>query len=458
MSCGGTFSTDPALTGCTHELRETQDDPLTERSKLTPELLKALPKAHLHCHLDGCMRPATLIELASELNITHTAEGLELPTTAQTAEAIMRAPKECDSLVQYLKAFDVSLSVMQHANALRRIVVEVCEDAVADGVRYIELRFAPMLHTNAGLTLGEVMDAVLDGKAHAELTLPVVVGMIVCGIRHFDPAVVEQQASLAWRYRDRGVVGFDLAGPESGFSSLLHERAFDMVRKGRLNCTLHSAEAADWQSAHDSVLQCGAQRLGHGVRMDPMYGGPLAMVQWCADRQIAVEVCLTSNVQTKAITSFDHHPVSHFLDVGIPCAVSCDNVTVSDTTLSNEYVEFCKWYKLSPRQIIQLIDDSFKATFARPDIRRSMRRGALLDALHLMQKAGIDIQPAILAMRPFHADVLYRSVSESSSGGSGGGGGRSKPALLTAELLALLPKAGNQFLPSENNCSSILGK
>lgn len=156
----------------------------------------------------------------------HTSEGLELPTTAEGAAAIMRAPKECDSLVQYLKAFDVSLSVMQHVHAVRRIVVEACEDAAMDGVRYLELRFAPMLHTRGDLELAEVMDAVLEGKAHAELALPIVVGILVCGIRHLDPAVVEQQASLAWLYRDRGVVGFDLAGPEAGFSSLLHERAF----------------------------------------------------------------------------------------------------------------------------------------------------------------------------------------------------------------------------------------
>ena len=234
---------------------------------------------------------------------------------------------ECESLEQYLKAFDVSLSVMQQPDAIRRIVVEACTDAVDDGVRYLELRFAPMLHTDGGLQLAEVMDAVLEGKLHAELTLNITVGVIICGIRHFDPAVVEQQASLAWRYRERGVVGFDLAGPEAGFSSLLHERAFSTVRKGRLQCTLHSAEAAGWESAHDSVLSCGAQRLGHGVRMDPMYGGPQAMVQWCADRRIAVEVCLTSNVQTKAITAFESHPVSHYLEMGIPCAVSCAKPT-----------------------------------------------------------------------------------------------------------------------------------
>ena len=192
---------------------------------------------------------------------------------------------ECESLEQYLKAFDVSLSVMQQPDAIRRIVVEACTDAVDDGVRYLELRFAPMLHTDGGLQLAEVMDAVLEGKLHAELTLNITVGVIICGIRHFDPAVVEQQASLAWRYRERGVVGFDLAGPEAGFSSLLHERAFSTVRKGRLQCTLHSAEAAGWESAHDSVLSCGAQRLGHGVRMDPMYGGPQAMVLTRWDRR-----------------------------------------------------------------------------------------------------------------------------------------------------------------------------
>jgi adenosine deaminase len=197
------------------------------------DVLRKLPKAELHCHLDGSVRPQTIIDLAKE-------QGVALPTfDVNELRKLICVPLDCPSLEEYLRGFDITLLVLQKQYAIVRVFYEMCEDAVRDGVTYLEVRFSPILHTRHGMALSTVMEAVIEAQAAAELRLPIVVRIIVCGMRQMPSQVSLQLAQIAWRFKP-GVVGFDLAGPELGFSSKQHREAYELIRSKNLNCTLHA--------------------------------------------------------------------------------------------------------------------------------------------------------------------------------------------------------------------------
>ncbi|KAL0238556.1 hypothetical protein GEMRC1_013029 [Eukaryota sp. GEM-RC1] len=257
-----------------------------------------LPKSELHCHLDGSMRVETVIELAEMYDVS-------IPTTdVEELRNYLTVPFECLSLIDYLKGFAVTCSVLQNAYALKRTTYEICEDAAKDGVRYLEIRFAPSLHTQKNLSATGAVDAVCAGAMLAEHKLPITVRIIVCAMRHESSSLALAIAEIAWRYRNRGVVGFDLAGPEDGFPPANHKEAYDIIRSRGLNVTVHAAEASGWESARDAMLYCGAKRLGHGVRIqeNPEFAS------FVATSNVLLEVCPTSNVQTKSIKELEDHP------------------------------------------------------------------------------------------------------------------------------------------------------
>ncbi|MGW7299057.1 adenosine deaminase [Streptomyces sp. NPDC054829] len=299
------------------------------------EAIRRLPKAVLHDHLDGGLRPATLVELAAEVGHT-------LPTTDpdELAAWFFEAANSGD-LVRYIATFEHTLAVMQTREGLLRTAEEYVLDLAADGVVYAEVRYAPELNTRKGLSLAEVVETVQEGLAAgmakaAAAGTPVRVGTLLCGMRMFDR--VREAADQAVAFRDAGVVGFDIAGAEAGFPAADHLAAFEYLRRENVPFTIHAGEADGLSSIHQAVQICGAQRLGHGVRItDDIVDGKLGrLAGWVRDRRIALEMCPTSNLQTGAATSIAEHPITALKELGFRVTLNTDNRLVSGTTMSRE--------------------------------------------------------------------------------------------------------------------------
>jgi adenosine deaminase len=351
------------------------------KSLLSLEVLRKLPKAELHLHLDGSIRVSTIIELAKE-------QGVELPTYDEVElKKLVTVDLNCQSLEEYLRGFDITLRVLQRSYAITRALYEVCEDAVKDGVRYIEVRFSPILHVRGGLSLSGVMEAIVQGHVMAEYNLPIKVGIIVCGMRQLPSKVTQNLAEIAWRYRHKGIVGFDLAGPEEGFSSKHHKDAFVLVRSKCINCTLHSGEGAGWESVQDSIQFCGAHRLGHGVRLIENE----ALFKLVVDRGIAIECCPTSNVQTKAVKRLEDHPIRKFFDAGAIVVLSTDNRVVSGVTLSEEFQLIQKVFGFTIEEIVRMIDYGFKASFMEASTKRRIRAEVIRQCVTILKENGYDV-------------------------------------------------------------------
>ncbi|MGC3859566.1 adenosine deaminase [Micromonospora chersina] len=297
-----------------------------------------VPKALLHDHLDGGLRPATIVELAAEA-------GHELPTT--DPEALGRWFAEAansGSLERYLETFAHTVAVMQTGPALRRVARECALDLAADGVVYAEVRFAPEQHLEQNLTLDEVVDAVVTGFREgsalaAEAGNPIRVGTLLTAMRH--AARSQEIAELAVRHRDTGVVGFDIAGAEAGFPPTRHLDAFEYLQRENFHFTIHAGEAFGLPSIWQAIQWCGADRLGHGVRIvdDITPGNPPVLGRLAAyvrDKRIPLELCPSSNVQTGAAASIADHPIGLLRDLRFRVTVNTDNRLMSGTSMSRE--------------------------------------------------------------------------------------------------------------------------
>ena len=321
--------------------------------KLTKEFLHSLPKADLHCHLDGSMRVETIIDLAKQQNV-------KLPESdPKKLERLLVAGPWCESLVDYLKAFDITTSVMQTAESLRRATYELAEDNAAENVRYLEIRFSPILHTNSGLTLTGVIDAVLKGKEQAEKDFNIIIGIIVSGLRHFSPYKSLTLAELSVAYKNSGVVGFDLAGAEANFPAKDHKEAFYLIANNNINTTAHAGEAYGPESIHQAIHYISANRIGHGTRLRE--DGDL--LNYLNDHRIPLEMCITSNVQTKAVVDLQSHPVKFYFNYGLRVTLNTDNRLISGTTLTDEYWLAVKEFGFTAPEIKYLILNGFKSAF-----------------------------------------------------------------------------------------------
>ena len=315
-------------------------------------LLRRLPKAELHCHLDGSVRPGTLIELGREYDVRMPADDAE----ALGEYMIVR---DARTLEDYLARFDVTLSVMQTADALERIGYELVEDVAAEGVRYIEIRYAPVLNVRSGLSLGEAVEAPMRGLARAERELGVTARLIVCALRNFAPEVSLELAHLAVAYKGRGVVGFDLAGGEHGNPASLHAEAFRFAHDHDLLCTCHAGEGAGAESVREAVHACGARRIGHATRLieDP------SLTQYVNDSRIALEICLTSNEQTHAAESYEAHPLRAYYDRGLNVVLNTDNRLMSGVTLTDEYLAAARHLDFSFDELCDMALNGFASAF-----------------------------------------------------------------------------------------------
>lgn len=322
-------------------------------STLPLEIITKLPKTDLHVHLDGSLRLSTILELAERGRIelpAHDEDGLR---------AAMNLGKDCGSLVEYLKAFDVTLRVLQNAESLTRAAYELAEDAARENVRYMEVRYSPMLHTRRGLKLTTVVEAVLEGLRAAQDELGVESNVILCGIRNVSSESSLEMAELAVAYKNRGVVGFDLAGAEYDHPAKHHRAAFQLVRDNNINVTIHAGEAYGPESIHQAIHVCGAHRIGHGCRLRE--DGDL--LHYVNDHRISLECCPSSNVQTGAIRDLASHPIKLYKNLGLRVTVNTDNRLVTDTTVSKELWLCHKVLGFSMADLKAVILSGFKSAF-----------------------------------------------------------------------------------------------
>jgi adenosine deaminase len=319
---------------------------------LTRELIGRLPKAELHVHLDGSLRPETMVDLARKAKVA-------LPSYEPEPLRQFMLVDDAADLQDYLDRFDLTIPLLQTPEALERVAYEMVEDAARDNVRYLEVRYCPHLSQRQGLTLDEVMQAELRGLARGERDFGVVARVINCSLRHYDPAVSVEIAECSVTFRDRGVVAFDLAGGEAGRPPGNHRSAFDVAAKGLLGVTVHAGEAAGAQSIADAVHLCHANRIGHGTRL---FESP-DLQAYIRDRQILIEANITSNVQTRAVSRASEHPVRGYFDAGLNVTLCTDGWLMAGVSLSDEYWLAHTELGFSRDEIDRLILNGFESAF-----------------------------------------------------------------------------------------------
>lgn len=326
--------------------------------EITRELIKRLPKAELHVHLDGCLRPQTMIELAPQFGV---------PLPADDAESLAEAMcvRHAKSLEEYLERYEITLSVMQSWDAMERIAYEFVIDAAADNTRYVEVRYCPALHTPS-LSLTQAIEAPLEGIRRAQAETDTNVGIIISGLRTLPPAVSLDLAKVAVDYRTEGVVAFDLAGAEFGHPAKEHAEAFEYALTNGLALTCHAGEGWGPDSVWQALNDCGAQRIGHGTRMkeDPK------LESYIRTNEIPLEVCLTSNVHTNAVPNVASHPLRRYFDEGCVVTVNTDSRLMDNITLTDEYWTAHQNLGFTRQEINQLILNSFRSAFL-PDAHKA---------------------------------------------------------------------------------------
>jgi adenosine deaminase len=334
--------------------------------KLTDKFIRSLPKVLLHDHLDGGVRPETIIELARDQGYT----GVPTADPGELAEWFHRGAQR-GSLALYLEGFAQTCGVMQTPEALERVAYEMMEDMHDDGVVYVETRFAPLLHTDLGLHWDEVMTAVLKGLERGKTDFGVEYGVIVCALRNLQ--LSREMAELAVDFRERGVVGFDLAGEEGGFPPKKHIDAFHYIQRENFNITIHAGEAFGKESIWQAIQWCGAHRIGHATRLiediaidphDPtkiVRMGDLA--QYILDKRIPLEICLKSNLDTGAAESIADHPFGLYYRYNFRVTLNTDDRLMSDTTMTKEFGLACRTFKLGLDDLEKITINSMKSAF-----------------------------------------------------------------------------------------------
>ena len=336
---------------------------------LTLAEIQAAPKVLLHDHLDGGLRPRTVLELARECGYA----GLPADNADDLAKALTAGASRGD-LETYLDAFRHTVGVMQTRAALTRVAAECAEDLAADGVVYAEVRFAPELHIEQGLSLDEVVEAVTNGFRNGSKGRPITVYALLTAMRTAARSL--EIAELAVRHRDNGVVGFDIAGAEAGWPPTRHLDAFQYVKGENFHITIHAGEAFGLPSIWEAVQECGAERLGHGVRIvdDIEIAGNGAvklgrLAAYVRDRRIPLEMCPTSNVQTGAAPSIAEHPLRLLRQLQFRVTVNTDNRLMSHLTLSSEFHRLAEEFGYGWTDLEWLTVNAMKSAFAGFDER-----------------------------------------------------------------------------------------
>ena len=349
---------------------------------LSPETIRTAPKALLHDHLDGGLRPATIVDLAREYGYR------DLPTEdVDDLARWFRRGADRKSLELYLETFAHTVGVMQHPEAIARVAAECAEDLAADGVVYAEVRFAPELSTAGGLTPDEVVRAVLEGfrigeQRAAAAGHPIVVRTLVTAMRQAARSM--EIAELAVKHRDDGVVGFDIAGPEAGFRPTRHLDAFEHVRRENFHITIHAGESFGLPSIWEALQICGAERLGHGLRivdditLEPDGTARLGRLSaYVRDRRVPLELCPTSNVHTGGTASIAEHPIELLRRLRFRVTVNTDNRLMSGVSVSSEFQALDEAFGIGLREMEWLTINALKSAFSPFDERLALIEGVV---------------------------------------------------------------------------------
>jgi adenosine deaminase len=334
--------------------------------RLSEKFIQTLPKVLLHDHLDGGLRPETVVELARDQGY----KKLPADDPGELAEWFHRGAQR-GSLPLYLEGFAHTCGVMQTEEALERVAYEMMEDMYNDGVVYVETRFAPVFHTDRGLHWDEVVNAVLRGLDRGRKDFGVEYGLIICAMRNMH--LSQEMAELAVDFRERGVVGFDLAGEEGGFPPKKHVEAFHYIQRENFNITIHAGEAFGKESIWQAIQWCGAHRIGHATRLIEDIGldkkDPTKIVkmgylaQYILDKRIPLEICLTSNVDTGAVESLESHPFGILYRYKFRVTLNTDDRLMSNTTMTKELAIAHKVFKLSLDELEKVTINAMKSAF-----------------------------------------------------------------------------------------------
>lgn len=323
-----------------------------------------LPKIELHCHLDGSVRPETIIDIAKK-------EGVNIPSyDIEIIKNMVTAPIECTSLNEYLERFKLPISVMQSKESLTRIAYELLEDSAKENIKYIEIRFAPLLHTEKGLTIEEIIESVLKGIKEAEEKYDIKGNLILSCLKTMPVESIFDVIEAGRKFLGKGVVAVDLAGAEEpGFSEKFIE-PISLAKKYGYRITIHAGENGVGKNVHEAIELLGAERIGHGVFIKDCSEA----YNLVRDKGVVLEICPTSNIQTKAVIDIKDHPVYSFHKDGIKVTLNTDNRTVSDIDLSSEYILVADKFGLTYEDYIQIYNNSVDAAFCDLETKEILRR------------------------------------------------------------------------------------
>lgn len=321
-----------------------------------------LPKIDLHCHLDGSVRPQTIIELADE-------QGLSLPSNdIDVIRSMMIAPETCQSLDEYLMRFELPLSVMQTESGLERIAFEVFEDSAKENVKYLEVRFGPLLHLQQNLSLDQVFRSVIKGLKKAEEQYDIKGNFILSVLRHMPKDMINEVIDAGSKYLHNGIAAFDIAGSEiSGFSHGFVPHAQYAIDKG-FRVTIHAGEQGDGQNVHDAVSLLKAERIGHGIGIKN-HKNAYDLVK---NDSVVLETCPSSNIQTKAVEKLSDHPLENFYRDSVLVTINTDNRTVSNTTMTEEVRKVMEEFQLSRKDYFEIYRVSVERSFACKSVKQHL--------------------------------------------------------------------------------------
>ena len=327
-------------------------------------MIDKLPKVELHCHLDGSIRVDTIIDIAKKENI-------KLDSYEKCyVEKLVQVPNDCTSLNEYLKRFDLANKVMQKSEHIKRITFELLEDAQKENVKYIEVRFAPLLHVNEGLSIDEIIQSAIDGINEAEKIYDIKGNLILCCMRTMseeDAILVVEEGK---KFLNKGVVGIDLAGPEEEGFVKRYKSALELANKYGYKITIHAGEAASGQNVIDAINIGKAQRIGHGVRIKDMKEAYNLVKQ----SKVVLEMCPTSNIQTKAVENFNDYPLYDFYKDGINISINTDNRTVSNINLTHEIKLIFDNFNMNKEEYVDMYLNNVNATFADESTKEWLRK------------------------------------------------------------------------------------
>ena len=342
-------------------------------------LLRALPKTDLHCHLDGSLRIETFMELG-------TAIGMDMPTDREAVRDRYFPPERACRQPEFLSYFDHTLAVLQTPENLTRVAYELAEDFAADGVWYLEVRFCPLLHQDKGMTPDQAVAAVHQGLVRAEKDFAIKTGIILTGIRTIAPESSFQLSKLAVAWKGRGVVAFDLAGAEEDFPAKDHIEAFYNTMNNNQNVTIHAGEGFGPESIHQALHRCGANRIGHGTRLeeDP------DLMSYVANNRIPLEICLSSNLQSCVVEDLAHHPFRYYLKEGLRVTLNTDNTLFARTSPSRELRLAVDTFDLTLLETENLLINGFKSAFYPEEKKGPMVQDVLRTMAILRDKFDLD--------------------------------------------------------------------